>query len=203
MLNIVIFGPPGSGKGTQSKLLVEQYNLRHISTGDILRQEIQQKTSLGQIANQYIHQGQLVPDDVIIHAVTHTITHLRQHTPLSQGYIFDGFPRTLPQAEALDRFFDQLHTSITAVLSLTVDDQTLTQRLLHRAELENRTDDTPLTIQNRLAIYHEQTEPLKQYYQRQNKLRPVPSANTIQETNLYITQIMQELIQETNQPRHV
>jgi adenylate kinase len=188
MLNIILFGAPGSGKGTHSKRIIEKYGLHPIATGDILRQEIQDHTPLGAIASQYIHHGQLVPDQIIIDAVSDLL-----HAPHDKGYIFDGFPRTLAQAEALDQLLAQRHTPITAVLSLTADDATLTQRLLHRAQLENRADDTPLTIQNRLAIYHQQTEPLQEYYRQSGKLYPIQPEDTIEQVFQHIAHLLDTL----------
>jgi adenylate kinase len=189
MLNIVIFGAPGTGKGTQSKRIIEKYGLYHISTGDLLRKEIQDRTPLGAIADQYINQGQLVPDQVIIEMMADIL----RHAPHNKGYIFDGFPRTIAQAEALDQLLQQQHTPITAVLTLQADDATIFQRLLHRAQLEKRADDTPQTIQNRLNIYRQQTEPLKAYYQNSGKLHPVPQGDTIDQVFEHVTRILDTL----------
>ncbi len=166
MLNLVIFGAPGSGKGTQSELIIKKYGLHHISTGEILREEIEKKTELGLLADGYISKGQLVPDDIIIRMLA-SILDENKHV---KGYIFDGFPRTLPQGEALDKMLRERGTSIVVVLNLSVDENELIQRLLKRGEMSGRSDDNLETIQKRLDVYRQQTEPLKAYYKKQGKL---------------------------------
>jgi adenylate kinase len=189
MLNIVIFGAPGSGKGTQSKLIIEKYGLHHISTGDILRKEIENQTALGAIADEYISQGQLVPDGLIIDMMTDIL----DKAPDCKGYIFDGFPRTITQAQALDDLLRERNAPITAVLTLSVEDKTIFQRLIRRAELENRTDDTPETIEKRLAVYKEQTEPLKEYYKKMGKLFKIKEGNSVKEVFESISEITDRL----------
>ncbi|MDR1371129.1 MAG: adenylate kinase [Dysgonamonadaceae bacterium] len=166
MLNVVIFGAPGSGKGTQSELIIGKYGLRHVSTGEILRKEIEKRSELGLLADEYISKGQLVPDEVIIGMLGDILDEDRN----VKGYIFDGFPRTLAQGEALDKMLREKNTSIVAVLNLSVEEDELIQRLLKRGEISGRSDDNPETIQSRLDVYHNQTEPLKTYYKRQGKL---------------------------------
>ena len=166
MLNIVIFGAPGSGKGTQSEKLIEKYHLTHLSTGDILRNEIKNNTELGELASKYMAKGQLVPDSVVIEMLDKLFD---QH-PDNVGYIFDGFPRTLPQGEALDAMLSKRDTKINLVLSLEVDDEHLTERLINRGEVSGRNDDTPETIKSRLQVYYNQTAPLKEYYTTRDKL---------------------------------
>ncbi|MDR2683666.1 MAG: adenylate kinase [Dysgonamonadaceae bacterium] len=189
MLNIVIFGAPGSGKGTQSKLIIEKYGLHHISTGDILRKEIERQTALGQIADEYISQGQLVPDRLIIDMMADIL----DHAPDCKGYIFDGFPRTIPQAQALDELLRERNMPIVAVLTLTVEDKTIFQRLLRRAEMENRTDDTPETIEKRLAVYREQTEPLKEYYRKVGKLFKIKECLSAEEVFESVSEVIDRL----------
>jgi adenylate kinase len=166
MLNIVIFGAPGSGKGTQSDLIIEKYGLHHISTGEILREEIENQTALGLIADEYISQGQLVPDQMIIDMFVDIL----DKTANSKGYIFDGFPRTISQAQALDDLLRERNTSVAAVLNLSVEEAELIERILKRGNVSGRSDDNPETVQKRLTVYKEQTEPLKEYYKKKGKL---------------------------------
>ena len=177
MLNIVIFGAPGSGKGTQSQKLIDKYHLTHIATGDILRAERENHTKLGELANQYMVKGQLVPDDIIIKMLEELIVHKPDHV----GYIFDGFPRTSNQGEALDTMLLKKDTDITVVLSLEVDDKFLTERLIKRGEVSGRNDDTEETIKSRLQVYYRQTAPLKNYYEKQGKLVRINGVGTIDE----------------------
>jgi adenylate kinase len=175
MLNIIIFGAPGSGKGTQSQKLIDKYHLTHISTGDILRNEIEHHTKLGELANKYMSKGQLVPDNVVIDI----LDELLSHNPDSEGYIFDGFPRTLPQGEAMDEMLRNKNESIDVVLSLEVDDADLTERLIKRGEVSGRNDDTPETIKSRLQVYYRQTAQLKDYYKEQGKLVKINGMGTV------------------------
>ncbi|GHV20722.1 adenylate kinase [Clostridia bacterium] len=190
MLNIVIFGAPGSGKGTQSKQIIEKYGLHHISTGEILREEIENQTALGLIADEYISQGQLVPDQLIIDMFSDIL----DKTPHSKGYIFDGFPRTISQAQALDRLLRERNTSVIAVFSLSVDEDELIRRLLLRGELDGRTDDNPETIIKRLAVYKEQTEPLKEYYKKMGKLFKIKGNDSIEDVFENVTGVIGHLV---------
>ena len=175
MLNIVIFGAPGSGKGTQSEKLIEKYHLTHISTGEILRNEIEHDTKLGQLANKYMSEGQLVPDEVVIDI----LDGLLGDNPDSVGFIFDGFPRTLKQGEALDKMLSKRGERINVVLSLEVDDEELTDRLVKRGEISGRSDDTPETIKSRLQVYYGQTAQLKEYYANQGNLALIDGIGTV------------------------
>ncbi len=177
MLNIVIFGAPGSGKGTQSELIIEKYGLHHISTGEILRDEIEKRTTLGLIADEYISQGQLVPDQLIIDMFADIL----DRTSNGKGYIFDGFPRTISQAEALDQMLRERNTSVVAVFSLSVEEQELIHRLLKRGEESGRSDDNLETIQNRLDVYRAQTEPLKEYYKKKGKLFKIKGIGSVED----------------------
>ncbi len=177
MLNIIIFGAPGSGKGTQSQLLVDKYHITHISTGEILRNEIEHNTKLGELANKYMSKGQLVPDNVVIDI----LDELFVHNPDSVGYIFDGFPRTMSQGESLDTMLVKKNTKINFVLSLEVDDKHLIERLIQRGQVSGRNDDTPETIKSRLQVYYNQTAPLKEYYAKQGKLVKINGLGTIDE----------------------
>ena len=190
MLNIVILGAPGSGKGTQSKLIIEKYGLHHISTGDMLRREIEERTALGAMAEEYIQQGQLVPDEIIIDMVAN----LLDKTPSPKGYIFDGFPRTIAQAHALDDLLRERNTPIIAVLTISVEDKELVRRIIKRGETENRSDDTLETVQKRLAVYKSQTEPLKEYYKKMGKLFKIKGSNSVEEVFELATVVIDRLL---------
>jgi len=189
MLNVVIFGAPGSGKGTQSELIISKYGLYHISTGDILRREMKKQTELGTIAEGYIKTGQLVPDELIIKMLAGVI----DANPEAKGYIFDGFPRTIAQGEALDELLRKKNTSITAVLNLVVEEKDLLERLIKRGIESGRTDDTPDVIQNRLDVYRNQTEPLKEYYKKKGKLFGIKGNSSIDEVFEQIVEILDRL----------
>ena len=169
MLNIVIFGGPGSGKGTQSDLIIEKYNLKHVSTGDLLRDEIAAQTKLGITADSYISKGQLVPDELVINIIDELIKQNRE----VKGFIFDGFPRTITQGKALDIKLTENGIDISRVICLDVDEEVLIERLLNRGKYSGRSDDNRETIEKRLKVYHQQTEPLVDYYQKQNKLSKI------------------------------
>ena len=176
MLNIVLFGPPGAGKGTQSERLIEKYGLTHLSTGDIFRSNIKGETELGQLAKSYMDQGHLVPDSVTIDMLRAEV--LKSNS--SKGYIFDGFPRTNAQATALDDFLASIGTQITLMLALEVEENELKNRLLKRAEVSGRPDDAdPAIIENRIAVYNRETAPVKSFYQAQNKLIFIDGIGTI------------------------
>lgn len=167
MLNIVIFGAPGSGKGTQSDKLIEHYGLFHISTGDVLRDNIRRGTELGQIAKGFIDQGQLVPDELIIDILAQVLDENKDK--VQRGVIFDGFPRTIPQAEALEHLMADRGTKIDAVVGLEVPEEELIKRILLRGQMSGRSDDNEETARKRLETYHNQTSPLKDYYEQQGK----------------------------------
>lgn len=177
MLNILIFGPPGSGKGTQSLRISDKYGLSHISTGDILRNEVDRQTSLGKKAGKIMDRGELVPDELLID-ILHS---MMEKNRVAKGFIFDGFPRTIVQAKELDALMEKLNNDIHIVISLEVPDEEVVARLLKRAELEGRTDDNRETVGNRLKIYNQQTAPLLDYYSRQGKLRTVKGVGRIDE----------------------
>jgi adenylate kinase len=177
MLNIVIFGAPGSGKGTQSEKLIEKYGLSHISTGDVLRGEIKAGSELGKLAEGYISKGQLVPDEVIINMLAEVLDGKKN----TNGVIFDGFPRTIPQGEALDAMLKERGQSVSAVVSLEVDEAELVDRLLKRGQLSGRSDDNEQTIISRLDVYKNQTSPLKEHYNKQGKLHSIAGVGKIEE----------------------
>lgn len=170
MLNLVLFGAPGSGKGTQSEKLIEKYGLHHISTGEVLRDHIRRGTELGKIADSYISRGQLIPDDLMIRILDHV---LENEAMDKKGVIFDGFPRTIPQAEALKELLQKRGTDLHAVVGLEVPEEELVERMLNRGKLTGRADDNPETIKNRLKVYHDQTYPLRDYYTGEGKYLPV------------------------------
>ena len=177
MLNIVIFGAPGSGKGTQSDKIIENYHLFHISTGDVLRDNIRRGTELGKTAKGYIDQGQLVPDELIIDILAQVLDENKDKA--SEGVIFDGFPRTIPQAEALERLLADRGTRIDAVVGLEVPEEELIKRILLRGQQSGRADDNEETARKRLEVYHNQTSPLKAYYEEQGKYRAINGLGSI------------------------
>ena len=176
MLNIVLFGPPGAGKGTQSDRLIDKYKLVHLSTGDIFRSNIKGETDLGNMAKEFMNKGELVPDSVTIKMLRDVVL----KNPEANGFIFDGFPRTNNQAIALDEFLSELNTSITVMLSLDVEEEELKTRLLKRAEVSGRADDADESIiKNRISVYNAETAPVKVFYSNQNKLISVDGQGSI------------------------
>lgn len=178
MLNLVLFGPPGAGKGTQSENLTQKYSLVHLSTGDIFRANIKGETELGKLAKSYIDKGDLVPDEVTIKMLEGVVN---EHES-ANGFIFDGFPRTTAQAEALDAFLASKNTSVTLMLALEVDDEELKNRLLERGKTSGRSDDRDENIiANRIKEYNAKTAPLKNYYTAQDKFASVDGIGSIEE----------------------
>ena len=163
MKNIVIFGAPGSGKGTQSDKLIEKYGLNHISTGDVLRNEIAKGTELGKTAAGYIDNGQLIPDELMVSILAGVYDSFGDH----KGVIFDGFPRTIPQAEALKKMLDERGDKVAAMIELDVPEDELMKRLLLRGQQSGRADDNEETIKKRLVVYHSQTQPLIEWYKQE------------------------------------
>jgi len=164
MKNIVIFGAPGSGKGTQSEKMIEKYGFGHISTGDVLRNEIKNGTELGKTAKGYIDNGQLIPDDLMVSILAHVYDGFgKDH----KGVIFDGFPRTIPQAEALKKMLAERGHKVAAMIELDVPEEELKKRLLLRGKESGRSDDNEATIQKRLTVYHNQTAPLIEGYEKE------------------------------------
>ena len=178
MLNLVLFGPPGAGKGTQSENLINKYGLVHLSTGDIFRANIKGETELGKLAKSFIDKGDLVPDEVTIKMLESEVN--KHQNP--KGFIFDGFPRTSAQAEALDAFLSSKNTGVTLMLALEVEDEELKKRLLERGKVSGRSDDQDETIiANRIKEYNAKTAPLKDFYTAQNKFVSVNGIGTIEE----------------------
>lgn len=178
MTNVVLFGPPGSGKGTQSKKLAAAFNLIHISTGDIFRAELKNETPLGLEAKKFIDKGMLVPDEVVIGMLSDHLDKSLEKGP--DGFIFDGFPRTIAQAEALDKLMDLKNMTIDGVLALTVSKPELINRILHRGKTSGRSDDNNEdTIKKRIEVYKEETAPVAGYYEKQSKLMTIEGEGSI------------------------
>ena len=169
-MRLVFIGPPGSGKGTQSKRLLEHLGVFHLSTGEMLRQAIAGRESEGIVAEHYMSQGKLVPDEIVVRIVE---KRLQQDGCRSRGCLFDGFPRTLPQAAALDNLLGEAGTALDLAIELQADEEELMRRMLYRASVERRPDDTPQTIARRLEVYRQQTAPLVEYYRQQGKLESI------------------------------
>jgi len=167
MLNVVLFGAPGSGKGTQSETIVKKYELNHISTGDVLRAEIKNGTDLGKTAQGFIDQGQLIPDELMVSILASVLDSFVD----SKGVIFDGFPRTIPQAEALKVMLEERGQKVDVMLDLDVPEEELMIRLIRRGQISGRADDNEETIKKRLAVYHTQTSPLKDFYKTEGSYR--------------------------------
>lgn len=178
MLNIVLFGAPGSGKGTQSAKLIDEYGLYHISTGELLRQHIKEGTELGKTADAYISKGQLIPDELMIDILDDV---LDKEAAGKEGVVFDGFPRTIPQAEALKRLLQKRGTDLHAVVGLEVPEEELVERMLARGRDTGRADDNIDTIKNRLNVYHKQTLPLKDYYTGEGKYLGINGKGVVDE----------------------
>ncbi len=177
MLNIVIFGAPGSGKGTQSELIIKEYQLDHISTGDVLRAEMKNETELGKVAKEYIEKGQLVPDELIVNMLAKVLDSKEN----SKGVIFDGFPRTIPQAKALKVMLNERGQDVTIMLDLQVDEAELINRLLERGKISGRSDDNLETIKSRLEVYHNQTAPLVDFYIAEGKHVAIQGMGSVEE----------------------
>lgn len=190
MLNIVIFGPPGAGKGTQAVYLKENFNLVHLSTGDLLRSQIAGETELGLQAKAFIDKGELVPDELVIGMIKAKLTECAD----ANGFIFDGFPRTVEQAKALDVLLNDNQTPVSGMLALEVEKQELIDRLLERGKTSGRSDDTDVSIiENRITVYNEKTAPLIDYYQTQGKYYPVNGIGSIDEIAARLNSIVEKL----------
>ena len=178
MLNIVLFGPPGAGKGTQSERIIDKYDLIHLSTGDLFRKHIGEGTDLGLLAQQYIEEGNLVPDELVIRMVEVKI----ESEIDANGFIFDGFPRTVPQAKALDEMLANKGLEIKVMLALEVDDEELRTRLRLRGKTSGRADDqNDEKINNRIKVYKSETLPVANYYQKQSKYRGITGVGRIED----------------------
>lgn len=198
MLNLVLFGPPGAGKGTQSEYLIQKYNLVHLSTGDLLRSQIAAGTELGLRAKQLMDQGLLVPDEVVI-GMIETKLQENQSIALSEksigGFIFDGFPRTVPQAEALDNLLSEHQTKINVMVALIVDSEELTRRLLLRGQTSGRPDDqNEELIRRRVKEYNDKTAPVANYYSQQGKFAAIDGIGKIDDIFQAICQKIDESV---------
>ena len=176
MFNLVIFGAPGSGKGTQSEKLIETYGLFHISTGEVLRDQIAKGTELGKTADKFISNGQLIPDELMVNILSDL---LDSNPATRDGVIFDGFPRTIPQAVALNEMLAKRGAQVNAVVGLEVADDELIDRLIKRGAESGRSDDNLETIQKRLAVYHSQTQPLREFYVNEGKYLSIKGSGSI------------------------
>lgn len=192
MLNVVIFGPPGSGKGTQSQKIIEKYGLTHISTGDLLRREIHTNTHLGVIAKSYIDKGELVPDDTIIEMLDHYL----DNNPIKEGIIFDGFPRTVVQAEEFQGLLKDYNAQLSVMLNLEVEEQELIDRLLLRGETSGRSDDNLETITKRLKVYNNRTKPVIDFYKKKKLYKAIQGMGTVDEIFDRICNVLDKHIEE-------
>lgn len=191
MFNLILFGPPGSGKGTQSDKLVEKYGLIHLSTGNLLRQEIKDKTPLGLEAKSFIDKGQLVPDEVVIGMVDSYFDLYKE----AKGFLFDGYPRTVAQAEALDKLLELKKTGIATVLFLNVDEEELIKRLVHRGKTSLRSDDMDEVVQRkRQEVYRNETLPVAGFYKKQNKVVNVKGMGTVDEIFISLSDVIDKKI---------
>ncbi|MDT0677138.1 adenylate kinase [Autumnicola musiva] len=191
MTNLVLFGPPGAGKGTQAIVLKEKYQLVHISTGDVFRQNIKNQTELGLSAKSFMDRGQLVPDEVTINMLRAKV---EEHKD-AKGFIFDGFPRTVAQADALAELLASMGEDVDAMIALEVDDEILVQRLLERGKTSGRADDADETVvRRRIKVYYEETAILKEYYQKQDKYYGVNGVGSIEDITGRLSKVIEKLI---------
>ncbi|MCE1199437.1 MAG: adenylate kinase [Marinilabiliales bacterium] len=191
MINLVLFGPPGAGKGTQADVLSKDYHLIHISTGDILREEIAASTPIGLAVKDIICKGELVPDNMVIELIRERI----DKNPEANGFLFDGFPRTVPQADALDKLLVQFGRRVSAMLSLEVEVEELISRLLNRGTTSGRSDDADrAVIENRIHVYNEKTQPLIQYYKEAGKYHAINGMGGIDDITHRLKNCIDQLI---------
>lgn len=186
-MKIILFGPPGAGKGTQAKKIVDHYNIPHLSTGNIFRYNIKNKTELGKKVKSIMDAGKLVPDETVVELVVDEL----QNDKYDNGYILDGFPRTVPQAEALDNFLAENGTAIDVFITLTVPEQELIKRILSRGE--GRSDDTPEKVRTRLEVYRNETEPVLNHYKEKGVVTEVDGVGTINEIFERIIEVLDRI----------
>ena len=188
-MQIIIFGPPGAGKGTQANYIAERYKIPHISTGDLLRGAVKNETEVGLLAKSYMDKGELVPDSVVIEIIKQKLANLENNK-----FMLDGFPRTVAQAEALDEMLKEISLKLDAVIFLDVDDEEVISRILKRQEIEGRQDDTAEVVRNRLNVYGQRTSPLTNYYESKGVLKRVDGMGNIVEISGRIDQVLLTLV---------
>jgi len=184
-MQIIIFGPPGAGKGTQATYIADRYKVAHISTGDLLREAVKNETETGVLAKTYMDEGELVPDSVVIEIIKQKLENLD-----NSKFMLDGFPRTVAQAEALDKMLEGINLELDAVIFLDVDDEEVIARILKRQEIEGRQDDTEDVVRNRLNVYKEQTSPLRDYYEEKGILKKIDGKGDIEEISMRINEVL-------------
>ena len=190
MYNLVLFGPPGAGKGTQSEMIIEKFNLTHISTGDLFRKHLGEGTELGKLAQKYMDEGNLVPDEVVIKMVELKITTDNS----SNGFIFDGFPRTVTQAIALDKLLEKEGTEISGMILLDVDEFELINRIMLRGKSSGRSDDQDINkVNNRIKVYKKETVPVASYYEEQGKLNTIVGVGSVDNIFSDISEVIEKL----------
>jgi len=184
-MKLILFGPPGAGKGTQANFIAEKYNVAHISTGDVLREAVKNKTEVGLRAKSFMDKGELVPDSVVIEIIKQKLTSL-----IDMKFMLDGFPRTVPQAEALDKMLGELGVNLDVVVFLDVNDEEVVQRIMKRQELENRQDDTEDVLRNRLNVYRDQTSPLGEFYKNKAILKKINGIGSVEDISEKIDEVL-------------
>lgn len=190
MINIALFGPPGAGKGTQSKFLIDKYKLTYIATGDLLREEMAGKTELGLLAKETIEKGMLVSEEIIVQIIENKI----KMNPKASGFLFDGFPRNLKQAGILENLLIKMNTKLSCMICLDVPDDVLIKRMMKRAETSNRIDDTEDVIKFRLKEYYNKTFPVVNFYKEKNIYYPVNGIGSIEEISIRIDKVIKEVL---------
>lgn len=189
-MRLILFGPPGAGKGTQANFIADKYGIEHISTGDVLREAVKNQTDVGILAKSYMNKGELVPDDVVIEIIKQKISSLDK-----KDFMLDGFPRTIVQAQALDRMLNEEEINLDIVVLIDVDDDEVVARLLKRQELEKRSDDNEYIIRNRLKVFRDQTSPLSDYYDEKGILNRVNGIGEINAISNRIDEVLRPLVQ--------
>lgn len=185
-MRLILFGPPGAGKGTQAEFIKDKYNVEHISTGDVLREAVKNETDIGLKAKSYMDNGDLVPDEVVIEIIRQKISSLE-----NGSFMLDGFPRTKAQAEALESMLKDQNMDIDAVIMLDVDDEEVISRIMNRQKIEGREDDSEEVVRNRLNVYREQTSPLEEYYREKGILEKINGQGSIEEISQRIDKVLQ------------
>lgn len=188
-MKLILFGPPGAGKGTQANFIAEKYNVAHISTGDVLREAVKNQTEVGLHAKSFMDKGELVPDTVVIEIIKQKLSSLE-----NMKFMLDGFPRTVPQAEALDAMLGELGVNLDVVVFLDVDDEEVVQRIMKRQELENRQDDSEDVVRNRLNVYREQTSPLGKFYNNKGILKKINGIGSVDDISERINEVLLAIV---------